>query len=299
MTYKSKFPVFYFLLDKLFQIWYNKRKQNKKGFFKMYRLELLIIDVQNDFCHPNGSLFVSGADGDSKRLAAFINRMSERIYDIHCTLDTHHFLDIAHPSMWLDSNGKHPTPFTLIDEDSVVSGKFRTTNPAFMKRAIEYIRALKAQGRYILCVWPPHCMIGRWGHNVVDPVAEALLKWEEDCDGFVDYVTKGSNFFTEHYSAVQAEVVDGNDPSTMLNTGLIQTLEDADCIVITGQARSHCVANTVRDIANNFGDENIKKMVLLEDTTSDVTGFEGLGEAFVNEMTGRGMRIAKSTEFMV
>ena len=114
----------------------------------------------------------------------------------------------------------------------------------------------------------------------------------------VDYVTKGSNFWTEHYSAVQADVPDPNDPDTMLNTRLIETLERADIILLAGEARSHCLANTVRDIADNFGEENIKKMVLLSDATSDVPGFENLGESFVDEMVKRGMQISTTIDFL-
>jgi nicotinamidase-related amidase len=114
----------------------------------------------------------------------------------------------------------------------------------------------------------------------------------------VDYVTKGSNFWTEHYSAVQADVPDPQDPGTLLNTDLIQTLENADLIALSGQALSHCVANTIRDIANNFGEDNIKKMILLIDTTSNVPGFEKMGQDFLVEMKGRGMQVEKSTDFL-
>jgi nicotinamidase-related amidase len=84
-----------------------------------------------------------------------------------------------------------------------------------------------------------------------------------------------------------------------LNTRLINTLQEADLIAFSGQALSHCVANTIRDIANNFGDENVSKLVLIEDTTSPVTGFEDLAQQFLAEMKARGMRTVKSTEFLV
>ena len=58
---------------------------------------------------------------------------------------------------------------------------------------------------------------------------------------------------------------------------------------------SHCVANTIRDIASNFSDDQIKRFVLLEDATSSVQGFEKMGEDFINEMVNRGMRLAKTT----
>jgi nicotinamidase-related amidase len=90
----------------------------------------------------------------------------------------------------------------------------------------------------------------------------------------------------------------------MLNNNLIDTLEKADIILLAGEARSHCLANTVTDIADNFGDENIKKMVLLKDATTDVpnppgtTMFTDMGEAFVKNLTARGMQISTTTEFL-
>jgi nicotinamidase-related amidase len=261
-------------------------------------LQFLIIDPQNDFCHSQGNLFVPGADKDSERLAAMLKRHRSQIDDIHVTLDSHHLLDIAHPLFWVDSRGQHPKPFTRITEAEVQSGKWKTTHPGFQARALAYVKALKANGRYDLTIWPPHCLIGSSGNNVAAPVAEALAAWEADL-ALVDYVTKGSNIWTEHYSAVQADVPDPEDPGTQLNTRLIETLETADLIALSGQALSHCVANTIRDIADNFGDANIGKMVLIEDTTSPVPGFEAVAEQFLVEMKRRGMRTARSSEYLV
>ncbi len=261
-------------------------------------LQFLIIDPQNDFAHPGGSLFVPGADKDSERLAAMLKRHGDKIDDIHITLDTHHLLDIAHPLFWRDSAGNPPAPFTRITEDEVLNGKWHATHPGFQQRAENYVRELKANGRYDLVVWPPHCLIGGSGYNVVQPIAEAVLAWEQKF-ALVDYVTKGSNIWTEHYSAVQADVPDPEDPGTQLNSRLIETLREADLIAFSGQALSHCVANTIRDIADNFGEANARKMVLIEDTSSPVPGFEQLADQFLVEMKGRGMQTARSTDFLV
>lgn len=255
-----------------------------------------MIDPQNDFCNPKGSLFVAGADQDMIRLAAFITKNKSRITEIHCTLDSHQVIHIAHPIFWVNSKGEHPTPFTLITDDDVRNGKWRPFHPQLQQYCQKYVDTLKANGRYVLCIWPPHCLIGSWGHSIVPEVSNALIDWETTQIERVNYITKGSNFLTEHYSGVQADVPDDNDITTKLNTNLIKTVQNADEIWITGEALSHCVANTVRDIANNFGDDNIKKFVLLEDTTSNVTGFDQLGSDFIKEMVGRGMRLTKTTE---
>ena len=276
------------------------------------RVELLIIDPQVDFCDPAGNLFVPGADKDCERLTAMINRISKKVSDIHVTLDTHHRFDIAHPAFWINDKGQHPTPFTVITYDDLKNGVWKAAVPAFQnakafyaayKRdhfgAEEYVKSLSDNHRYALCVWPPHCLIGHPGHNVSPNVLAALDKWEQDhVTGFVDFVTKGSNFWTEHYSAVMADVIDPTDPGTALNTKLIETLQAVDIIGISGEALSHCVANTIRDIANNFGEENIKKFVLIQDTCSNVPGFEQLGTDFVREMTSRGMQISTAADFL-
>jgi len=267
------------------------------------KIELLIIDPQTDFCDPKGALYVPGAENDMLRLAAMVSRLKDKIDDIHVTLDSHHFVDIAHPIFWMNSQGQNPGPFTIISADDVRNGIWRTTNPQFQIRGKEYVETLEANGRYPLCIWPPHCLIGSWGYMVVPELFDVLVDWEKQF-AMVDYVTKGSNLWTEHYSAVQADVPDPSDPDTHLNMRIIETLQDADIILLAGEARSHCLANTVTDIADNFGEENIKKMILLEDATTDVgdppgtTMFTDMGEAFVTNMKARGMQVSTTVDFL-
>jgi nicotinamidase-related amidase len=261
------------------------------------KLEFLIVDPQNDFCSPKGSLFIPGAVNDSMVLAETIKRLKNEIDAIHVTLDTHHWVHISHPVFWIDSKGNHPRPFTLITKDDLKNGIWKTSRPDCMEKAQNYLEMLERNKRYTLCIWPPHCLIGSWGHNVADPVYKALIEWEDDFK-IVDYVVKGSNIWTEHYSVIKADVEDPDDSRTRLNIDLLKTLEKADIIAISGQALSHCVANSIRDIADNFEAESVKKIVLLVDTTSSVPGFEKLGAAFVDEMKDRGMHVCKADEFM-
>ena len=277
---------------------------------------LIIIDPQNDFCKSgeqpifdnagrclnldkaSGTLFVTGADKDMERLSGAISANWKHIDSINVTLDSHHFVHIAHPIWWVDSNGKHPPLFTEITVDDVMSGKWRSMNPGFQKRSEEYVKTLKANKRYALMIWPPHCLIGTKGHAIVDSLNDAIRTWEGQF-AIANIVTKGSNMFTEHYSAVIAEVQDASDYTTKLNTTLIDLLLDTgnDDIVIAGEALSHCVANTIRDIATKFSTDQIKKFVLLTDACSNVTYCDKLGEDFLNEMTAKGMRLSTTTKY--
>ena len=249
---------------------------------------LLIIDPQVDFCCPvRGSLFVPGAERDMQRLAQMIRRRPEQIDSIHVTLDTHHTLDIAHPMFWADAAGKHPEPFTLITAPEVESGRWSAAIPHMRERALEYVRALDHDGRYTLCIWPYHCLIGSEGHAVEPALFEALRTWEDQF-GVVNFVRKGMNMFTEHYSAIRADVPDPEDPETQVNTALIGTLRAADRLLIAGEAGSHCVANTVRDLVSYLGGDT-RRLTLLTDAISPVPGFEPLQDAFLADMLACGV----------
>jgi nicotinamidase-related amidase len=263
------------------------------------KIHLLIIDPQVDFCKPTGSLYVQGADDDMLRLGTMIDRLDYKINQIHVTLDSHHPIDIAHPCWFKDSNGKHPAPLsTIITSKDLEDGVWTTSNPALFARTLQYEKDLEASGRYPHVIWPPHCLIGSVGTQIHPELYEVLVKHETDLFRMVDYVTKGSNPWTEHYSAVKAEVPDPADPSSMLNTRLIQTLQSADIIPIAGEALDYCVANTLRDIMNNFGEENIKKMVILTDATSPVGFPAGLDDAFMQEFLSRGGQTSTTVEFL-
>ena len=263
-------------------------------------IELVIIDPQRDFCDPHGSLYVPGAQEDIKRLADCVTRLRGKLSDIHVTLDSHHVIDISHPSWWMDgARSVHPQPFTLITAAEVRAGRWTTTAPNALKRSIDYLDALEATKRYPHVIWPEHCLIGSEGATVMPELFGALTEWEKQRYGMVDYVSKGSNPWTEHFSGIQAEVPDPKDPSTHKNMRLIQTLEAADIILLAGEARSHCVANTVRDIVGGFSDPSLaKKIHLLQDAMSDVPTFDQVGRQFIDDMRRLGMSMTTTRDFL-
>lgn len=264
----------------------------------MKNIQLLVIDPQNDFCRPDGALAVPGAAEDMDRLARLVHRLRDRLSDIHVTLDSHRKVDISHPTWFRDGNGEAPAPFTRITADEVRSGRWTTAWPGAWSRTVDYLETLERGARYPHVIWPEHCLIGSEGHNVVPALFDALQGWS-DRFALVDFVTKGSNPWTEHFSAVQAEVPDPEDPTTQVNTGLIRTLEEADVVLLAGEALSHCVANTVRDVAAQLADPAfVRKLVLLTDTTSPVPGFEAYGDAFLRDLTRLGMSTTTTDQFL-
>jgi nicotinamidase-related amidase len=257
---------------------------------------LLIIDPQNDFCDPKGSLCVPGAADDCVRLTKMIKRLGSQVSSIHVTMDTHHLFHIAHPIFWQDKNGKMPEPYTIITSEMIRNGEYRASVAQYQHYSEEYVETLENTGKYNLCIWPPHCLIGSWGHDIYSVLSNSLIEWENSVPGrIVDYTYKGSNVRTEHYSAIRAEVSDAADPASRTNFALIERLKGADNIAIAGEALSHCVANTVRDLITCIPAE---KLVILTDVSSNVPGFEKLGADFTSEIETIGVRLMTSEEFL-
>jgi len=276
-------------------------------------LHLLIIDPQNDFCDLPASylpenpatrqpyapaLPVPGAHQDMLRIAALINRGRAGLSAISVTLDSHHRFDIAHPTFWHSQDKGAVAPFTEITAADVREGRFAPRYPDAAPRVLEYLDSLEATGRYKLMVWPVHCEIGSWGNNVHADVRAAYNRWEDASLGIVAKLAKGSNPWTEHYSAVQAEVPDPEDKDTQLNQRFIDLLAEADQVYITGEAGSHCVKATTEHIVQHFGAAPLSKLVLVTDCMSPVSGFESQYQDFLRAMQAKGVQLAQSGDVL-
>ena len=296
--------------------------------FEMGGTTLLLIDVQRDF-HPGGSLAIPTADADAERIVQLLeksinNPIHPKIDRVIATLDSHHKLHIAHPCFWISgADGiTHPRPFTIISHQDVLEGKWKPrsdlhidqktllhkdfapssllsscVNQEFFditKYCIEYTRLLEDKGRFQLCIWPEHCLIGSEGHAMHSNVRLALETW---CDTFgksIEWIMKGQNLLTEMYSCLAAEVPISIE--TSWNQSLLQNLQSEDRIWIVGQAMSHCVNYTVRDLLNHMLPEERHKVYVLKDCMSPVPGFEKESQDFLSFVSASGANICVSTD---
>lgn len=251
----------------------------------------LIIDAQFDFCHPEGALFVPGAEGDVARMATLIRQYADQIDHIVVTLDTHHVLDIAHPLFWHDAAGNHPQPFTPITAADVDAGRWIPRFSA--QKARTYVHNLEADGQFTHFIWPEHCLIGSRGAALHDTLLPALHEWTRARDR--DYVTvqKGLYPLSEHFGIFRAQVPDPAIPETQLNTALIADLDRFDAVYLMGEAKSHCVANSLKQILD-FAPALVPKLTVVTDCTSDVTGLGHLGDPIYADALARGVRFTRS-----
>lgn len=259
---------------------------------------LLIIDPQNDFCDIGGAaLPVPGANADMRRLAAFMNAGRARLTDLIITLDSHASVGIERTTFWATADGESVPPFTQISERDVHEGKFRPRDASRTYQVTAYLHALERGGRYQLMVWPVHCVLGTWGHNIHSEVADEVARWEEHAQRPVFRVLKGMNPMTEQYSAIQAEVPSAADPQTQTNHQLLARARPSDGILfVAGEAASHCVAATLEHMFADMTSEQKRRVVVLRDCMSPVAGFQQSAVAFFDRVSGQGARVMTSVE---
>lgn len=284
-------------------------------------IELVVIDGQNTFCLPDFELFVGGRDGrgaidDNIRLCEFIYRELGVITRISPTLDTHTATQIFHAVFWVDEQGNHPVGgATVIELDDIVAGRWKV-NPrvagtlgvnyvALQRHAEHYARQLTDGGKYPLMVWPYHGMLGGIGHALVSSVEEACFFHNLARGSQTDFQVKGGNPLTENYSVLGPEVTTSADGAIIAqsNVRFIERLLRADVVIVAGQAKSHCVKNTIDDLLTEIvaqDPELARKVYLLEDCTSPVVipgvvDFTDQADEAFERFAAAGMHVVQST----
>uniref|UniRef100_A0A7S2UVL2 Isochorismatase-like domain-containing protein n=1 Tax=Fibrocapsa japonica TaxID=94617 RepID=A0A7S2UVL2_9STRA len=270
---------------------------------KPRNVAFLIIDPQNDF-HEGGSLAVPGADEDAVRIANLINDNRDKIASIYVTMDCHHRMHIAHKGFWTNDQNEMPAEFTMITNADIKSGLWKAAQPENQMHVEWYTKMLEEKNRFKLTIWPEHCLVGTKGNAIVPSINEAIQDWALEYSTVVNYIQKTQHCLTEMYSVFQAEVPLPDVPSTGLNTALLAELgQTYDRVVVCGQASSHCVAFSVRDLVEHWphysGDRPISDIILLSDGMSPVATFEKAGEEFVNEMKDKGVTVLKCNQVIL
>lgn len=258
---------------------------------------LLDIDMQNDFMEGIGSLAVPGSKGDVERLTRWIYSNIDKISQIMCSLDTHSAAQIFHPCWWEDENGNQPAPYTVITCDDVANGKW---SPVYGKpaRSLDYLKHLEVDGKKQLCIWPYHCLAGTYGANLEGEFTKMLYFHSATRKTKPALIQKGSDPYTEMYGIIKAEY----DPSNFLNTPILNAIERFDEIYLAGEASSHCLMESGRQILEHFAGrpDVTQRITILEDCTSPIPGFEQATQnAFDAFKAQYGIRVAKTTDIQL
>ena len=272
-----------------------------------FTVELVAIDMQKDFCFPEGSLFVAGRGGagavaDSDRAVRMIYRDLERITAITATMDTHYPLQIFFAAFWRDAGGAAPAPHTVIALEDVQAGRWRPApglaaalglpdDGWLAKQCAHYCAELERAGKYQLYIWPEHCLLGSAGHMLGGVFHEARLfhAYARGAENRVEI--KGGHALTENYSVFNPEVLtrwDGKGVVAEKRGDFIERLLARDAVVFIGQAASHCVISSIDDFLDTIEARDpgfAEKCYVVTDCMSSVTVPDGAG-GFLADFTG-------------
>ncbi len=262
------------------------------------RILLWLVDVQIDFVFPApiGNLPVPNAIDDTRRTIEWLYHNIQTVTHIAASLDTHMPFHIFYPSWWQNDKGEHPAPYTVITADEVHRGVWKAiTDPEW---SVYYVETLESVGKKQLMIWPFHCMEGTVGRALVPALSEAIVYHSAARMDQPTYLTKGTIAHTEFYSVVEPEVKYPNHPDGGINVKFLEIVAEFDLIYVAGQARSHCVLETMNSVMRHFANrpEVINKLRFLDDCTSSIPGFEEATEAQIAYFAKRGMQLVKSTD---
>ena len=261
-------------------------KQNKE------RVLFVGIDVQQDFM-DNGALGVPGAHGDVERMTRFIYNNMDKISNIAVSIDTHTPHQIFHPCWWIDENGNNPAPYTPITLSDLDSGKWRAVINPMASR--DYVEHLEKDGKKTLCVWSYHCIQGTIGCALENQFSNMIYFHSVAKRYAFQPIVKGQDPLSEMYGIIKPEY----DTKGYINIKFLNKIEQYDKIVIAGEAKSHCVMESIKQILEHYETrpEVTKKIYILDDCMSIIPGFEdATAQAFDEFKTKYHVNLANSTD---
>ncbi|MBN1559135.1 hypothetical protein JW998_02720 [candidate division KSB1 bacterium] len=264
------------------------------------KILLLLVDMQVDFCHPKGTLFVPGAQQDVQRSVEFIYQNADKVTTIMCSLDSHYPLQIFHPAWWRNESGRHPAPFTVISAAKVDAGVWQPLYEEEWSR--QYVNELQQKAKKQLIIWPYHVPIGGLG-NALDPELWSAVFWHSIArQSQPIWLYKGSIAQTEHYSILKPEIsVDAPHEQSSVDR-MTQLLIEYDYFYIAGEAETHCVLETIKDFAHIFHDQPalLGKIVVLKDCMSAVVhpdiDFHAMAQEEFRKYAAQGIQFIESSD---
>jgi nicotinamidase-related amidase len=253
---------------------------------------LVAIDVQNDFM-DNGALGVPGAHKDVERLTNFIYNNMDKLAQIAVSIDTHTPHQIFHPSWWVDNDGNNPPPFTVISVADLDANKWKAViNPIASRN---YVEQLEKLGKQVLCIWPYHCIQGTVGSALENQFTNMVYFHSVAKKSQTIRLVKGTDPLSEMYGIIKPEYSAKN----YINLDFLNKLETFEKIIISGEAKSHCVLESIKQILEYYASkpEITKKIYILEDCMSVIPGFEKQTEDAFNTLKQQyGVNIVNSTD---
>ncbi|GFF58369.1 nicotinamidase [Aspergillus udagawae] len=220
---------------------------------------LLVVDMQEDFCPPDGSLAVQGA----RSIAPLINTLlANPGFLIRVASQDYH------PPNHVSFASNHPEP-----NNRPFESVFQMTNPAPGKG-----NETKEQR-----LWPVHCVAGTKGASIIPEIDSSKIDLlvKKGMDPRVEMYSAFSDAFGNLDPAVHAQSVDVDLKAVLTERGITHVFS-------VGIAGDYCVKYTAMDAARGGF-----KSYLVEDATRSVDPDAGWEEA-KRECEAAGVTIIRS-----
>ncbi|KAL4937520.1 hypothetical protein BDV06DRAFT_202715 [Aspergillus oleicola] len=218
---------------------------------------LIVVDMQEDFCPPNGSLAVQGA----RELAPTINSLLA-----HPGFAVRVASQDYHPPDHISFASNHPPPNNRPFESSIT-----ISNPAPGKET-----ETKEQ-----MLWPVHCVQQTSGADIIPEIDPTKVDL---------FVKKGMDRRVEMYSAF-ADSFGNQDPAIVSSDTHLQAFlagRGVKDVFVVGVAGDYCVKHTALDAATaGF------RSFVVQDATECVVPGTGWEET-VHELTSAGVLVVRS-----
>jgi len=267
------------------------------------RIAVILVDYQHDFVNPSGALYVPSSQDDIARFLKWFYKNASRITSVYASMDTHLPYHIFYDVWWKNPRtGEHPQPFTEITEEDVMKEIWVPSFQSDLDWSLHYVHLLKKQAKKNLMIWPYHTLEGTLGHMLCAPISEAIAWHSAARKTQPVYIAKGRTRRTEYYGIFGAEIPDPIDPESDFNTELMEAMIDHNRLYVAGEAKSHCVLESEKQLVNYYSKRRqlFNKLHFLIDCTTSIKtptfDFDGQTEKELAEMQKMGVKMVRSSD---
>lgn len=217
----------------------------------------------------------------------------------------------AHPYPMMDGTNPFPvlTPDMIYHPEKNPNGDFEgvATAKAMVDETYEYVEKCG-----VVVLWTKHCHNFTMG-SCIDPVVMASVYHQYYMRGTLDceplFFTKGKSWRTDEFGAGGPAVKFADDDKANPNKELLQiskgipekNIRPFDATLVTGDAGTHCVPETVKQIVNHLeatgNKEAITRIIYFKDGMSPIPGFEDKAREDEEFLSSKGVRLMNIDEF--
>ncbi len=250
---------------------------------------LLLVNYQNDFFR-NDLFDIASVKNDAKNILSFIYNNLGKISRIIPSLDAHIAQQIYHQCWWVDKDGKHPEPYTIITAKDIskriwipLIGSFRDN--------LQYVKEMEKEEGRPLCIYPYYTISGTEGSSLEGEISKMVYFHSAVRNSINNVIWNGLDFYTQAFGYINPEYRTQN----VLNAQLLLSVEKYNEIFIAGES----ILDTLKMIARYY--EYYKyvtmKITILTDCTSSIKGFEQkTREEFEALSKMYGIKLKRSTD---